>query len=195
MSTANALLSNDDVQNLKIFVGTITDGMKSNEEWLHFLGRFYVFVQIPFRQKFKNIYELGIKTAVESLGMRCEKVDEIKLPHDILQKIYECIRKADIIISEMTDKSPNVFYETGYAHALGKPTILLSQRKKDSPFDVEHFKQIIYKKNDLMSLQAQLKDMLLATRREIMVNKGSPKKTNRDKQTAKATFIKRPGRT
>jgi hypothetical protein len=165
-----ASFSDDDVSNLEIFVSAITDGIKSNDEWLYLLGSLYVFVQIPFREEFNNIYQIGIKNTIESLGMRCEKVDEIKLPNDILQQIYECIRKSDIIISEMTDKSPNVFYETGYAHALEKPTILLAQSATDIPFDLGHFKHIVYNKNNLIALQQELKEMLLSTRREIMVS-------------------------
>jgi hypothetical protein len=50
----------------------------------------------------------------------------------ILQRIYNQIAKADIIVSDMTGKNPNVFYETGYAHALNKQVILLTQNKEDA---------------------------------------------------------------
>jgi hypothetical protein len=73
----------------------------------------------------------------------------------------------------MTDKSPNVFYETGYAHALEKPTILLAQSVTDIPFDLGHFKHIVYNKNNLIALQQELKEMLMSIRREIMVAQGS----------------------
>lgn len=165
--------SDEDVRDLKIFVGAITDGIKANDELLHLLGSLYIFVQIPFRKEFTNIYQLGIKQTVEGLGMRCEKVDEVKLPHDILHQIYECIRKADIIISEMTDRNPNVFYETGYAHALSKPTILLAQSAEHIPFDLRHFKHIIYDANNIPALQEELRAGLAATRRELMMAFGA----------------------
>jgi len=44
----------------------------------------------------------------------------------------------------MTGRNPNVFYEVGYAHALGKPTFLLTQKADDIPFDLKHFPHIIY---------------------------------------------------
>jgi GAF domain len=167
-----ARFSGEDVRDLEIFVGAITDGIGVNDDLLHLLGSLYVFVQIPFRKEFTNVYSLGIKQTVETLGMRCEKVDEVKLPHDILRQIYECIRKSDIVISEMTDRNPNVFYETGYAHALDKPTILLAQSADDIPFDLRHFKHIIYDARDIPALQEELSKVLVATRREMMTAVG-----------------------
>lgn len=52
-------------------------------------------------------------------------------------------------------RNPNVFYEVGYAHALGKPTILLTQRAEDIPFDLKHFPHIVYQ-SKLMELREQL---------------------------------------
>jgi hypothetical protein len=62
----------------------------------------------------------------------------------ILERIYNQIAKADIIVSDMTGQNSNVFYETGYAHALGKCTILLTKRADDIPFDLKHAPHIVY---------------------------------------------------
>jgi hypothetical protein len=44
----------------------------------------------------------------------------------------------------MTGRNANVFYETGYAHALGKRTILLTKNTEDIPFDFKHYPHIVY---------------------------------------------------
>ena len=62
----------------------------------------------------------------------------------ILERIYNQIGKADIVISDVTGRSPNVFYETGYAHALGKTVILLASTADDIPFDLQHYSHIVY---------------------------------------------------
>jgi hypothetical protein len=49
-----------------------------------------------------------------------------------------------VIISDMTGRNPNVFYETGYAHGLGKQVILITQQGEDIPFDLKHCPHIIY---------------------------------------------------
>jgi hypothetical protein len=104
----------------------------------------FVFVLMPFSDDFNDIYKLGIKPACISSGAYCERVDEQIFQESILDRVYNQIAKADLVISEMTGRNPNVFYETGYAHALGKKVILLTQRSEDIPFDLQHYPHIIY---------------------------------------------------
>lgn len=104
----------------------------------------FVFVLMPFAKEFEDVYGLGIKAAATDSGAFCERVDEQIFDGTILQRIYNQISKADIIVSDMTGKNPNVFYETGYAHALDKQVILLTQDAEDIPFDLKIFPHIIY---------------------------------------------------
>lgn len=104
----------------------------------------FVFVLMPFHSDFDDIYHVGIKSACLSVGAYCERVDEQIFLENILERVYNQISKADIVISEMTGRNPNVFYETGYAHALNKRVILLTQKSDDIPFDLKHYPHIIY---------------------------------------------------
>jgi hypothetical protein len=104
----------------------------------------FVFVLMPFHPDFNDIYQLGIKAACQAAGAYCERVDEQIFVEDILDRVYNQIAKADIIISEMTGRNPNVFYETGYAYALNKRVILLTQITDDIPFDLKHYPHIVY---------------------------------------------------
>jgi hypothetical protein len=103
----------------------------------------FVFVLMPFSKEFEEVYGLGIKAASTDSWAFCERVDEQIFDGTILQRIYNQISKADIIVSDMTGKNPNVFYETGYAHALDKQVILLTQDAEDIPFDLKIFPHII----------------------------------------------------
>ena len=44
----------------------------------------------------------------------------------------------------MTGMNPNVFYEVGYAHALNKRVILLTETAEDIPFDLKHTPHVVY---------------------------------------------------
>lgn len=99
---------------------------------------------MPFDNEFDDIYKLGIKATCEDLNTYCERVDEQIFEENILDRIYNQISKADIVIADLTGKNPNVFYETGYAHALGKKVVLLTQKAQDIPFDLKHYSHIIY---------------------------------------------------
>jgi hypothetical protein len=74
----------------------------------------------------------------------CERVDEQIFQDSILERVYKQIAPSDIIIADMTGRNPNVFYETGYAHALNKRVILLTQHAADIPFDLKHYPHIVY---------------------------------------------------
>ena len=104
----------------------------------------FTFVIMPFHPDFDDLYNLGIKPACDEAGSYCERVDEQIFAESILERIYNQIGKADIVISDVTSRSPNVFYETGYAHALGKTVILLARTADDIPFDLQHYSHIVY---------------------------------------------------
>ncbi len=104
----------------------------------------FCFVLMPLDASFNDIYEYGIKGACSDVGVYCERLDEQNFMGSMLDRIYNQISRADILIADLTAKNPNVFYEVGYAHALGKTVILLTQCADDIPFDLKHFPHIIY---------------------------------------------------
>lgn len=104
----------------------------------------FVFVLMPFDTAFTDVYQLGIKPACEKAGAYAERLDEQMFTENMLQRIYNQIAVAHIVVADMTGKNPNVFYEVGYAHALGKTVILLTQNKDDIPFDLKHYRHIVY---------------------------------------------------
>lgn len=110
---------------------------------------------MPFSSSFDDIYEFGIKMTCSDLNSYAERVDEQIFKERILDRIYNQISKADVIIADMTGRNPNVYYEVGYAHGIGKDVILLTQDSTDIPFDLKHFPHIIYN-NNIKKLSEQL---------------------------------------
>jgi nucleoside 2-deoxyribosyltransferase len=94
----------------------------------------FVFVLMPFRDEFTDVYQSGIKLACDLAGVHCEHVGDQKFDETILERVCSQIRAADVIVADMTGCNPNVFYEVGYAHTLQKRVILLTQRPEDIPF-------------------------------------------------------------
>lgn len=104
----------------------------------------FAFVLMPFDEKFSDVYRFGIKEAASAQGIIAERVDEQIYKEGILERIYNQINASDLIIADMTDKNPNVYYEVGYAHAKEKLCILLTSNAEDIPFDLKHRRHIIY---------------------------------------------------
>ncbi|WP_420129300.1 hypothetical protein [Longimicrobium sp.] len=115
---------------------------------------------MPFAGTFSDIYELGIKAACQEAGADCERVDEQQFDEGVLERIYNQIAKADIIIAELTGRNANVFYELGYAHALQRRPILIAQQAEEIPFDVKHYPIITYGGN-IAQLKRQLKERVI----------------------------------
>lgn len=104
----------------------------------------YCFVLMPFKDELQEIYEDCIKKAIEDLDMFCERADDIFHNKSIMEVIWTQICSSEIIIADLTGKNPNVFYEVGIAHAIGKEVILITQDEQDVPFDLRHLRYIRY---------------------------------------------------
>ena len=106
-----------------------------------------VFVLMPFTEKWSDyVWREEIKPTVESIesvSFVCRRADDL-FGHDVMQDVYESIVAARIVIAEVTNRNPNVFYELGMAHTLGKDVILLSQGTEHIPFDLNRFRHCIY---------------------------------------------------
>ncbi len=70
-----------------------------------------------------NCYET-IYGAIEQKGYTPVRVDQELFNGSIVDAIWDAIRSSEYVIADLTDGNPNVFYELGISHALGKQTIL-----------------------------------------------------------------------
>lgn len=102
------------------------------------------FVLMPFVKEMDPIYIDHIKPVMESEGISCQRADEIVGTSIITFDIWEKINRSRFIIADLTGKNPNVFYEIGLAHALGKEVILITQTINDVPFDLKSVRCIVY---------------------------------------------------
>lgn len=105
-----------------------------------------IFMLMPFGyDEINEFYEDHIKIPLKEMDFNCMRADDIFSNNSIIDDIWRNINEARIIIADLTHRNPNVFYEVGIAHTLGKEVILLSQEKDDIPFDLRHIRTIFYK--------------------------------------------------
>lgn len=104
-----------------------------------------VFVVMQFSKEYDELYEEVIRPISEKFGYECIRADEYYTGTPILSDIIASIKESNAIIAEITPDNPNVFYEIGYSHAIGKPTILLCDKKREKlPFDLSGFRTLFY---------------------------------------------------
>lgn len=120
-----------------------------------------VAVMMPFRAEFDGVHN-SIKAACKAAGFRCLRADDIWEESTVIQDIFNLLLKSRIVIVDFTGRNPNVMYETGIAHTLGKLVVPISQSLDDVPFDMTHHRVLKYLPNaeglaDLISkLQTKL---------------------------------------
>lgn len=103
-----------------------------------------LFVAMAYEEPFETLYKEVIEKQAEAAGYLAHKIDEKPGPGVIFQDMQQAIERAAVVIAEITPSNPNVFYEIGFAHALGKPTILLARRGSDLPFDISSYRVVFY---------------------------------------------------
>lgn len=105
-----------------------------------------VSVMMPLKAEFNLVYS-ALQTSVAAVGLSCSRADDIWEHHTIIQDIVNIIARARVVICDCSGKNPNVFYEAGIAHTLGKEVILIAQSEEDVPFDLRHLRYIRYLSN------------------------------------------------
>ena len=123
---------------------------------------------MPFNKKYAKSYTL-IKEICEAAKYECRRSDEEFVPNmQILPQIVKMILESEIIIAVLNGRNPNVFYEIGIAHSVGKPVLLLSDMSRmefdDIPFDVQSIYSIQY--NNPTELKAELTKRLITISHE-----------------------------
>ena len=94
----------------------------------------FCLVLMPFGSGSDDVYTLEIRPAIENAGFRAQRLEEFASTDLLVSVIWRAIKEAQVIVADLSGKNPNVFYELGLAHALGKPALILTQSLKDVPW-------------------------------------------------------------
>jgi len=138
------------------------------------------FIIMPFRKKtiderrIQEVYNNHIVKVVEKCGLECIRADNPKYFRNgkpIMEQIWKAICSADLVLGEFTTGNPNVTYEAGIAHAIGKPLIAVAQSTDKLPFDNKHLRFTEYEPTEAgysaleCELELVIKDYLTELKR------------------------------
>jgi hypothetical protein len=121
----------------------------------------YVFIMMPFQNEHFIVFEKVIKPTLEKFGILCEHSREMMFADRIIDTVIEKIKLSSFLIADTTGKNANVFYELGYAHALNKKVILITQNINDIPFNINSLRHIQYKLDSLHVLAYELEKFII----------------------------------
>lgn len=118
-----------------------------------------VFVIMPFKEKWSEDVYRAFNDALPKYNVK--RADEVTKDDMITQTIWELINKAEFVVADCTGKNPNVFYELGLAHAVGKSVFICTQKSSDVSFDLSHLRHFCYEDTsygNIEKLKQKLKD-------------------------------------
>jgi hypothetical protein len=119
-----------------------------------------VAVMMPFAG-YDKVHE-AIKKACADAGFKCLRADDIWEDSTIVQDIFSLIYRSHIVVSDFSQRNPNVLYETGIAHCLGRTVVPITRDLEDIPSDLRHHRACVYLPNNegLRNLQKELGNRL-----------------------------------
>lgn len=127
----------------------------------------HIFVAMPFRDAYDDQYYLAIQPAVHDRGLLCERMDFQAFTGDIVDRMLNRIRSAELVIALLDGGNPNVYLEVGYAWGVQTSTILIAHEGEQLPFDVRGHRVLIYDRI------YRLKEMLAAELKRLQNQTGS----------------------
>ncbi|MCY4251365.1 MAG: hypothetical protein OXC82_13145 [Rhodobacteraceae bacterium] len=110
------------------------------------IDRRSVAVMMPFKTELDPVFN-SIRGTAEENGLEAKRVKDIWEKDAIIQDIVNLIDRSSIVVCDCTGKNPNVFYELGIAHTLGKNVVMITQDNGPFPFDLGHLHHIKYHNN------------------------------------------------
>lgn len=120
-----------------------------------------VAVMMPFDARFDGVYAC-LQDAITAAGMTPKRADDIWVNDHVIQDVVSLISRAMVVVCDVTGRNPNVFYEMGIAHTLGRNVIILTQSDQDVPFDIRSIRYLPYLGNSqgLAALMSSVKERL-----------------------------------
>lgn len=105
------------------------------------------------RRRSDLVLKYVISPAAEQCGYTTLRADQIAEPGLITSQVIQHVIDDPLVIADLTERNPNVFYELAIRHALRKPLVQIIKRGEQIPFDVAGTRTIPVDDRDLESVE------------------------------------------
>jgi hypothetical protein len=112
------------------------------------------------RRRSDIILKFVISPAAEQCGFTTLRADQIAEPGIITSQVIQHVIEDPLVIADLTERNPNVFYELAIRHALRKPLVQIIKRGEQIPFDVAGTRTITVDDRDLESVEAAKQEIV-----------------------------------
>jgi hypothetical protein len=85
-----------------------------------------------------------IKDTAQRLGINAVRIDEFDSSGRITDNLVEGLKTAAFVVVDLTHSRPNVYWEAGYTHGLGKTPIYIARKGTNLAFDIKDYPVIYF---------------------------------------------------
>lgn len=106
----------------------------------------YVFIAMPMGiddPLLEDVHE-AIKEVASDIELQAERIDDPQTNERISPRILESLRTAEFVVADLTYSKPNVYFEAGYADALGNTPVYIAKEGTEIEFDVKDYPVIFF---------------------------------------------------
>jgi hypothetical protein len=111
------------------------------------------------RKRSDQVLKHVIVPALKDCGYKATRADQISEPGMITSQIIQHIVDDPLVVADLTERNPNVFYELTIRHAIRKPLVQLIKKGEQIPFDVAGTRTIYVDHHDLDSVEDARKEI------------------------------------
>lgn len=127
----------------------------------------YCFIIQPFEGVYNKRFEDTYRPAIEKTGLGAYRVDKDSSVRNIIGEIEKKIKGSELCFADISEDKPNVWYELGYASAIGKDVVMVcdNEKREKLPFDINQRSVIFYDAgapSDFSKLEAQIAEKIEA---------------------------------
>jgi len=122
------------------------------------------------RARADQILKYIVRPVAEGCGYDVVRADEMSEPGMITSQVIQHIVDDEMVVADLTDWNPNVFYELALRHALRMPAVHLIQAGQKIPFDVAGARTIQVDHTNLPSVEACKEEL----EKQIQAVEGNP---------------------
>ena len=122
------------------------------------------FCAMWFDKEVAPLWDEAIEPGIAAAGYKPTRIDKVEHANRIDDEIIAQMRRSKFVVADFTGQRGGVYFEAGFALGLGRPVIwtVRSDVLKDVHFDNRQYNFLVWKADDLATLQASLTARIVA---------------------------------
>jgi len=111
------------------------------------------------RKRSDTLLKFVFQPVLDLYKIKAMRADQVPKVGIITTQIINLIIESDLVIADLTDSNPNVFYELALRHTIRKPYIQVIAKGQKIPFDLSAIRTIEIDITDLDNVESSKKEL------------------------------------